>query len=441
MPQFAPTHPMPIEQQVPGASQMSMEQQQPPPQQSMPAQPPDQAQFNQDNQERFLEIALESANIAEDLDEELLATVSKTVMDGYEVDEQSREDWKKKMEEALKLAMQVFETKNFPFENAANIKYPLLATASIQFAARANPNFVKGLDVVKGVVIGDDPDGVKADKARRIGEHMSYQCIFEMEEWEEDTDRLLSVLPILGCAFKKTWYSPNLGRNVSEYRSPEDICINYWAKNIKTTPRITEIYTLYPNEIEERKRQGIFLSVELGQAQSVKNDKKEDSPKTEDPDQPHVFLEQHTFYDLDEDGYKEPYIITVHKDTKKVVRITARYELDGITKDKEGKIVKIKPVHYFTKFTFMPSPDGSIYDWGYGSFLSPINKSINTTINQLLDSGTIRNAQTGFIGKGIQLGKGRGGGVLKFKLNEWKAVGFTGDDLRKNIFPLPTKEP
>jgi len=226
---------------------------------------------------------------------------------------------------------------------------------------------------------------------------------------------------------------------VSEYRSPEDICINYWAKSLKTTPRITEIYTLYPNEIEERKRNGLFLDIDLGQSTSTKDEKKEHS--TSDPDRPHVFLEQHTYYDLDEDGYKEPYVITVHKDTRKVVRITARFHMKSIKHDADGKILKIEPNHYYAKFTFMPSPDGAIYDFGYGSLLLPINSSINTTINQLLDSGTIRNSQTGFIGKGLQLGKGRGGGILKFKLNEWKTVAFTGDDLRKNLFPLPTKEP
>jgi chaperonin GroES len=391
--------------------------------------------------DQFIEAALELSNIAEELKEDTLEDISKTVMDGYEIDEQSREEWKKRHEEALKLSMQVWEEKNWPFENAANIKYPLLATASIQFSARAYPNFVKGLDVVKGVVIGDDVDGQKANKAKRIGEHLSYQCLFEMDEWEEDTDRLLTVLPILGCAFKKTWFSPVLGRNVSEYRSPEQICINYRAKSLLTTPRITEIYTLYPNEIEERKLNGFFLKVDLGEPSSVLDEKKEEAPKHEDPDSPHVFLEQHTWYDLDEDGYKEPYVITVHKDTKKVVRISARFHLDGIKRDAKGKVSRIEPIHYFTKFTFMPSVDGSIYDFGYGSLLTPINRSINTTINQLLDSGTLYNSQSGFIGKGLQLGKGRGGGILQFKLNEWKPVGFTGDDLKKNIVPLPLREP
>jgi hypothetical protein len=59
----------------------------------------------------------------------------------------------------------------------------------------------------------------------------------------------------------------------------------------------------------------------------------------------------------------------------------------------------------------------------------------------LLDSGTLYNAQSGFLGKGIQLGKGRGGGKVTFKPGEWKTIGFTGDDLKKNIFPLPMKPP
>jgi hypothetical protein len=32
-----------------------------------------------------------------------------------------------------------------------------------------------------------------------------------------------------------------------------------------------------------------------------------------DRDKPHEFLEQHRYWDLDEDGYPEPYIVTVHK--------------------------------------------------------------------------------------------------------------------------------
>ena len=34
---------------------------------------------------------------------------------------------------------------------------------------------------------------------------MSWQLLDQMDGWEEDTDRLLINLPIVGCAFKKIY--------------------------------------------------------------------------------------------------------------------------------------------------------------------------------------------------------------------------------------------
>lgn len=388
---------------------------------------------------RNVEELIGVTNVAGMLEDTERTEISNLVFQGYEVDEQSRTDWKAKNTEAVKLAEQVWEKKDFPIENAANVKYPLIATASIQFAARAYPNFVKAPNVVKGLVIGDDPDGQKAAKALRIGQHMSYQYLNEMEEWEEDTDRLLMYIPVVGCAFKKTYFSKVLQRNVSEFRRAEDIVINYWAKSMQRAPRITDQFTLYPNEIEERIRSGMYIKFEYGMAMSTDRDDKQVA--SNDRDQPHVFLEQHTLLDLDHDGYKEPYIVTFHKDTKKVVRIVARFKEGAIERNVSNTISVITPDHYFTKFSFIPPLDGSIYDAGFGGLLSPINSTINTLINQLLDSGTMYNLNAGFLGRGIQLGRGRGGGAVDFAPNEWKQLLFTGDDLRKNIFPLPVKEP
>lgn len=386
-------------------------------------------------------------NIAERLDKDLLGKISQAVDTGYDIDKSSREEWEKNNEEAMKMAEQIGGVKNYPIENAANVKYPLIKTSAIQFAARAYPNFVKAPDVVKSLVIGKDPNGIKAGKAQRISEHMSWQLLNEMEEWEEQTDRLLTCLPIIGCEFKKTYFSSNLRRNVSEFKKAQDIVINYWAKSMETAARITDILTFYPNEIEERIRGKVFRNFDYGTPTSTKNEDQE--YVSSDPDKEHLFYEQHTWYDLDDDGYKEPYIITLHKDTKEIVRIVARFPSTGIRYGNSvggyagttRKIVKINPHHYFTKFSFMPSVSGSIYDDGFGRLLSPINSTVNTLINQILDSGRMYNLNGGFLGKGIQLGRGRGGGKIEFKSGEWKPVGFTGDDLRKNIYPLPAKEP
>jgi chaperonin GroES len=379
------------------------------------------------------------ANIAKKLDKVTLGKIYIAASDGYDIDKSSREGWEKKNKEAFELAELIAGNKDFPFKNAANVMYPLLATASIQFAARAYSNFIKDSDVVKGMVVGADPDGRKANQAKLVGQHMSYQCLNEMEEWEEDTDKGLTILPIPGCFFKKTFFSSNLKRNVSEFRSAMDIVINYKAKSMATAPRITDVFTLYPNEIMERRLSGMYLNLDYGRPTSTKDE--DDEIASNDPDQPHVFLEQHTWYDLDKDGYKEPYIITFHKDSQRVARITARFDINGIKYGQKSKILKITPDQYYTKFPFMPALDGNIYDRGFGDFLTPINRSINTTLNQLIDSGTWYNTNSGFLGKGIQLGRGRGGGKITFQPNEWKPVGFTGDDIRKNIYPIPVKEP
>ena len=377
-------------------------------------------------------------NIAPVLDDKVLEKIAYDVDTGFEIDDESLEQWKTKNKEAMKLAEQVWEQKSTPFQGAANVKYPGISIASIQFAARAYPEFVKGTDIVRGAVIGEDLDGRKADRAKRIGEHMSYQCINEMKEWEEDTDKLLTHLPIIGTAFKKTYFSNVLQRNVSEFKRASDLTINYGAKSMETAPRMTEQFVLYPNEIEERIRAGIFVNWDYGEATTGKGEKE---VNTQDPHQEHLFYEQHTLVDLDNDGYKEPYIITYHKDTQKVARIVARFQLENIKYGQKDRIRKIDADEYYTKYSFMPSISGSIYDTGFGGLLLPINSTINTLINQLLDSGTLYNHNAGFLGKGIQLGRGRGGGMLDFKLGEWKPVNFTGDDLRKHIVPLPVKEP
>ena len=111
--------------------------------------------------------------------------------------------------------------------------------------------------------------------------------------------------------------------------------------------------------------------------------------------------------------------------TRKVLRIVPRFDEKGIVKN-GNKIARIKPVEYFTKFPFIPNPDGGIYDLGFGLLLGGINNSINTLINQLIDAGTLNNLQGGFIGRGIRIR----GGNLRFQ-REWKQADFTGEDIAR----------
>jgi chaperonin GroES len=360
-------------------------------------------------------------NLVPMLDAEVVSKIGLEVTRGYDIDKTSRAEWEKQMQTAMDLAMQVTKEKSWPWPKAANVKYPLITTAAIQFSARAYPAIVRGADVVKGEVLGPDQDGLKKQRAERIGRHMSYQVLEEIPDWDEEEDKLLMQMSIVGCAFRKTYFDSMMGQNRSDLVPAKYVVYNHQTPFNKLR-RITQELFPFKNEIIEKQRGGIWSEIALGLPEGQDNDE----------DGAYEFLEQHCWYDLDQDGYKEPYIVTVKKDSSEVARIVARFDEEGILLNSKGEIAKIEPVEYFTKFPFMPNPDGGSYDVGLGLLLNPINETVNTVLNQLLDAGTLANTGGGFLGSGLKMK----GGAARFVPGEFKPVDNSGQKIADNIYHM-----
>lgn len=362
---------------------------------------------------------VDQPNIVDDLSEQDRTRLAALVCREYEIDDESRGEWISDYEEGLKLAEQAIEKKSYPWDGAANIKYPALTKASILFNARAMPALIQGTRVARAQVIGQDADGAKEDRKERIEAHMNYQLLHEMEEWQEGTDRLLLVNPMVGTTFRKTFYDATLGRPVSDLVMAKDLVVNYHAPSFERAPRKTHCYELYPHEIIERQTTGAFADVNL------------DLTTGEDGDEgaPHRFLEQHRRYDMDDDGYPEPWIVTVHERTKKIVRVSAGYDEDGIDVSPSGDILRIEQITYFTKYGFIPNPRSSTYDWGYYHIMRSLQGAMDTSMNQTLDAAHLANAPGGWIGKELRI---RGGSVRK-RPGEYKMVPVAGDDIRRAV--------
>ena len=391
-----------------------------------------------------LQKILESSNLAADLSDDKLIEIGKDVVSGYETDLDSRKPWEKDLKNWTELALQVASDKTYPWPNAANIKYPLLATAAMQFAARAYPTLIPSNGkVVKCKVIGSDPTGEKTMRAFRVSTHMSYQVMEQMDRWEEDMDKLLIALPISGTCFKKTYWDSSKQQNCSKLVLPKSLVVNYWTRSLEDAERITEVFYLSKRKVKERQNLGIFIDVELGDPQTPADDVTTSINRSFqlandfDETTPYTILEQHTYLDLDEDGYAEPYVVTVEAESNKVLRIVPRFSEADVLMDDKQNVVSIEATQYYTKYGFIPNPDGGFYDIGFGRLLGPLNNSANTIINQLVDAGSLSNLQAGFIGKGLRIKMGE----TRFQPGEWKAVNAVGDDLKKQIFPLPVREP
>lgn len=398
--------------------------------------------------------AIKAANLTNRFSEKDLKTLGDWVFMGYQRDKASRAKWERRTEAAMDLAMQIQKDKNFPWPGCSNIAFPLVTIATLQFHSRAYPALLSGTDIAKCRVIGPDPKGQKRERANRISTHMSWQCLEEDQSWEEQHDRLLINVPCVGTAFIKSYYSPSKRHNISELVLAKDLVLDYWAKSIETCPRKTHRIPLFRNDVHERIRRQTFRDVtneswygqppqpETTVQQTNADNRAGLTPPQTDQTTPFTGLEQHCQLDLDQDGYAEPYIITIEETSHCVLRIVCGFDREEDIERVEsgeysGQIIQIRALQYFTKYGFIPSPDGGVMDIGFGVLLGPINESVNSSVNQITDAGTMNNTAGGFLGRGAKIR----GGVYTFAPFQWQRVDSTGDDLRKSVFPLPTKEP
>ena len=398
--------------------------------------------------------AMQAADLTDRFCDDDLARIGTECAEGYLRDEQSRAPWMKRNEAGMDLALQISKDKNFPWPGCSNVAFPLVTIAALQFHARAYPALINGNDIVKCNVFGDDPTGEATAKAKRVGTHMSWQLLHEDTAWEEQEDKAILNLSIIGTTFKKTYRNPSLGHNVSELVLAKDLVVDYWAKSLSEAARKTHRIPKHRNEVRENILRGIWRDVSeegwfqgpptaRSSEQQAGRDNRQGlvAPRPDDAST-YLFLEQHCNLDLDGDGYAEPYIVTFEKESRCVVRIVTGFDGENAIErvalgPNKGQIIRIAQTQFFTKKSFIPSPDGGFYDIGFGVFLGPLNESVNSLVNMLLDSGTMQTTAGGFLGRGAKIR----GGTQSFSPFEWKRVDATGDDLRKSILPLPVNAP
>jgi chaperonin GroES len=394
---------------------------------------------------------MESPNIFKLMSDEQVKEIVSECMEGYRADIQSRSQWSERQAAANKLALQVYEAKSFPWPGASSVKFPLITVAALQYHAKAYPSLIDGNDLVMCKVWGQDKDGKKSQRGQRISSHMSWQNLEEDSHWLEDTDRLLLAQAISGTIFRKRIWEPGPGKQKTMVVQANDLVVNYYTKNLDDSPRYTHRFYLTANNIKQRQMDGRFLEPAAAPDQGGAEDDdikiaKEASQGVEEPEvektTPWWMGEQYCWWDLDGDGYEEPYVVTFDINSEVGYRMVARFlpksirTVDGSKWQDKAKVYKITPVRMFQKYGFIPSPDGGFYDLGLGSLMGPINASVNDSFNQIFDLGTLKALGGGFVGRGFR-GKG---GPITLQPGEWFPLDAPGDDIRKNIMPLPTGE-
>lgn len=387
------------------------------------------------------------SNIMDKLDEEKINYIYSNCYEGYCNDVNNRQERNDTLLKANEIAMQVIKEKTYPWRGCANVKLPIITTGAIDFASKIYPAIMQDNEIVKckTIDISTEDKLKKLEAGERLSNYLNYQLTEKMPDWKENEDMLTYALPINGIMLKKVYYDVI----EEEFRSDLIFPMNFFTPNetreIDKAERATHVYQMSTEDIISSLRYGVFAGIEEDEIKTlldngdggtdneiVRQEDKTDSEKS------NIWkvCEQHCWIDLDDDGYREPYIVTFIPNLERIVRITVRFDEEGIIR-KNGKIVKIKPIPFFTKYSFLQSPDGSFYSLGLGELLLPINEAINTLTNQLLDAGKLNNMPAGLISKSAKIGQGD----LTLSPGEFKVVNSFMGKIADQVMLLPTKEP
>lgn len=369
-------------------------------------------------------------NIAEDLDEDVLLNVGNKVLTGFNEDLNSSEEWLRDVKKVEELSILASKKKSYPLPNSANIKYPLITKAVYEFSSRVYPEIVKDGQIVKAKTIGKDFTGEKEVKARKVADYMNWQLYWENDDWELELDRLLNRLALIGFICKKTYYDTVRGIVKSELCEPSDLIINSEIKSLDDARRITHIIHVRLNDLIEGSRAGIYCKEIVEKC--VEQHENDEVEQTID------ILEQHTYLDLDDDDYAEPYIVTVLRDSGEVLRILPRFNEKGIIVKKK-EVARIDAIQIFTDFHFLVSPKGKFQSVGFGILLLHLNETINTILNQLVDAGQLSNLRGGYMDSRLkEIGSGSDG-INPGEFVKVKTMG--GLNLKDGILPVDYREP
>jgi hypothetical protein len=378
-------------------------------------------------------------NLAETLDENDLMSMAADLAGDIENDKDSRKDWEKAYTEGLKLLGLQYEERTEPWNGASGVFHPMITEAVVRFQSETITETFPAQGPVRTKILGKETPQ-KQEAAIRVEEDMNYELTEVMREFRPEHERMLWSLPATGSAFKKVYYDPNIGRQVSIFVPAEDIILPYGTSDLDTCYRVTHVMRKTKNEIVKLQQAGFYRDIELPdpsrEQDNIKKAKDKETGFSDLNDDRYTLYESHVDLVLkgDEDkgddgeptGITKPYVFTLIKGSNVVLAIRRNWE--------EEDPLELKRQH-FVHYQYIPG--FGAYGFGLFHLIGGYAKSATSLMRQLVDAGTLSNLPGGLKTRGMRIK----GDDTPIAPGEWRDVDIGSGALRDSILPLPYKEP
>lgn len=381
-----------------------------------------------------------SANLAEHLDDNILSSIGTKILDVYEEDLNSRQDWERAYKEGLDYLGVKTEDRNKPWAGACGLYHNMIMEAAVRFQSNAIMEIFPASGPVKTQIIGEVTDE-KEDQALRIQTDMNYLLTQDLKDYRPETERMLFGLALCGSAFKKICFDPLTDMPDIKYVPAQDFIMPYGATSLKTASRYIHVLSKNTNEVKKLQYTGFYRDVDIrpdydsnSQLQD-KLDKISYEYKQNDEDmvtllEAHIDLDidglEHTDEEGNPTGIALPYVVTVDKASGKVLSIYRNWDEND---PKKNKLI------WFSAYNYVPGVGA--YGYGLIHLIGGNAKASTAILRQLIDSGTLANLPGGLKAKGMRVA----GDDSPIQPGEWRDVDVANGDIARSLYPLPYKEP
>ena len=379
------------------------------------------------------------ANLAEDLPDSVLEEIASQLSSDIDGDRNSRGDWEKAYVNGLKLMGLQIEERTEPWNGASGVFHPMITEAVVRFQSETITETFPAQGPVRTKIVGKETPEKKA-ASRRVQDDMNYQLTEVMQEFRPEHERMLWSLPATGSAFKKVYFDPNLGRQVSVFVPAEDILLPYGTSEIQTCYRVTHVMRKTKNDILKLQVAGFYRDEDIGEPDKATDEiNKAKDKETGFSDinddrftlyECHVDLDIPGHEDLDKDdeptGIMLPYVVTMLRGTNTVLAIRRNW-----LPDDELQLKRQHFVHY------QYIPGFGAYGFGLFHLIGGFANSATSLMRQLIDAGTLSNLPGGLKSRGLRIK----GDDTPIAPGEFRDADVGSGTLRDNILPLPYKEP
>lgn len=385
-------------------------------------------------------------NLAEVMSDSDLALVAEELLDGIEADIQSRSVWMGNYERGM--AILGLEQKapkgEATGEGVSVVDHPLLLEATILHQSNASAELLPSAGPVKIDNSGQETAITDAD-ADQLEKDMNRYLTVHRPEYYPDTERMLFQHGFGGMGIKKLFHCPLRRASVSDAVEPGDFIVSNNAKSIDNCERKTHRIKMRPALMKRMMFVGAYRDTDLVTPtddltlieRKTANIHGIQPNNTRQQDTEHTVYECCCEIDMPGDRHKErgettglprPYIVTIDKDSRKVLEIRRNWvDGDDLFTERRRFVV----YQYVPMFGFYAS--------GLLTILGNTTSALTAGWRIMLDKGMFSNFPGGMYAKN---GDRQLDNNFRAAPGEFVGVDIGGsDDIRKVVAPYPYTEP